>query len=70
MNKNDNTGIVICDEGKCVGCWMCIMACPYGVINRNNTKKKVALKCDLCGDGKYPVCVKNCPNEALQFKDI
>ncbi|MEK6590709.1 MAG: 4Fe-4S dicluster domain-containing protein [Nitrospinota bacterium] len=28
-------GRVIVDEGKCVGCWMCIMVCPFGVIKRN-----------------------------------
>jgi len=70
MLKNKNSGIVTCDEEKCVGCWMCIMACPYGVIRRDLSGRKVASKCDLCGDEEYPVCVRNCPNEALQFKDI
>ena len=28
-------GRVIVNEPKCVGCWMCIMACPFGVIKRN-----------------------------------
>ena len=70
MTKNKSTGVVICNEDKCVGCWMCIMACPYGVIKRNVSVKKVASKCDLCGEEEYPVCVKNCPNEALQFRDV
>ena len=69
MKKNPNTGVVICDEEKCVGCWSCIMVCPYGVINRNTSEKKVASKCDLCVDEEIPVCVKNCPNEALKFLD-
>jgi carbon-monoxide dehydrogenase iron sulfur subunit len=28
-------GRVIVNEYKCVGCWMCIMACPFGAIKRN-----------------------------------
>jgi len=45
------------------------MACPYGVIKRDISEKKVASKCDLCIDEEVPVCVKNCPNEALKFME-
>ena len=69
MVKNPKTGVVVCDEKKCVGCWSCIMVCPYGVINRNISTRKVASKCDLCIDEEVPVCVKNCPNEALKFEE-
>jgi len=69
MVKNENTGVVTCDEEKCVGCWMCIMVCPYGVIKRDLPRGRVASKCDLCVDEDIPVCVKNCPNEALKFID-
>ena len=70
MVKNKKTGVVICNEKKCVGCWSCIMVCPYGVIKRDLSAKKIASKCDLCEDEDIPVCVKNCPNEALKFKEI
>ena len=70
MVKNKKTGVVICNEKKCVGCWSCIMVCPYGVIKRDLSAKKIASKCDLCEDEDMPVCVKNCPNEALKFKEI
>ena len=46
------------------------MVCPYGVIKRDISAKRVASKCDMCVDEKIPVCVKNCPNEALKFSDI
>ena len=69
MTKNENTGVVNCNEDKCVGCWSCIMVCPYGVIRRDISAKRVASKCDMCVDEKIPVCVKNCPNEALKFYD-
>ena len=67
MQKNKNTGVVTCDADKCVGCWSCIMVCPYGVIRRDLSGGKIASKCDLCVDEDIPVCVKNCPNEALKF---
>lgn len=69
MIKNKKTGVVTCDDKKCVGCWSCIMVCPYGVIKRDLSAKKIASKCDLCEDEDIPVCVKNCPNEALKFKE-
>jgi anaerobic carbon-monoxide dehydrogenase iron sulfur subunit len=25
-------GEVLCDTGKCVGCWMCVMVCPFGAV--------------------------------------
>ncbi len=45
------------------------MVCPYGVIKRNVSGKKIVSKCDMCEDEDVPVCVKNCPNEALRFKE-
>ena len=58
---------VILDEDKCVGCWTCIMVCPYGAVMRDN--KKVASKCDLCKGREIPACVEFCPNEALTFEE-
>ena len=69
MGRDSNTGAVLCDENRCVGCWMCIMVCPFGVINRNTEGKKAASKCDLCYGEEEPVCVKNCPNEALVYEE-
>ena len=57
----------ICTVSRCVGCWMCVMACPYGAI----TPLVTALKCDLCPDragregrSRY-ACVEACPTGAL-----
>jgi carbon-monoxide dehydrogenase iron sulfur subunit len=57
-------GTVLLDEDKCIGCWTCVMACPYGAITMD-TVHKVAVKCDLCPGRDVPACVENCPNQAL-----
>ena len=55
--------VVTVSEEKCVGCKMCMLACPYGNIVVG--EKGCAEKCDLCeGD---PQCVKFCPRGALNF---
>lgn len=68
LKRESKTGVVSCDEERCVGCWSCIMACPVGSIARGK-ERKVASKCDLCAGRSTPVCVVNCPNEALVFED-
>ena len=71
LHRDKDTGAVLLDEDKCVGCYMCIMSCPFGVIKRSKLKdKKIASKCDMCVDveGETPVCVAKCPNEALTFE--
>lgn len=67
MSRDPNTGAVLHDEEKCVGCWMCVMVCPFGVTRPDHDKHKIASKCDLCS-GK-PACVEHCPNEALVYED-
>jgi len=64
MRKDAETGIVTLEEHKCVGCWTCMAACPYGAIIPDWNGKAV-VKCDLCPERDTPACVANCPNEAL-----
>jgi carbon-monoxide dehydrogenase iron sulfur subunit len=51
---------------KCVGCWSCVMVCPFGAIVRV-ADGHVAVKCDRCPDRESPACVEACPVEALVF---
>jgi carbon-monoxide dehydrogenase iron sulfur subunit len=69
MQRERKTGTILCDEDRCVGCWMCMMVCPFGVISRNVEGKRVISKCNLCHGAESPVCVKNCPNEAIVFEE-
>lgn len=66
--KDPETGIVRHDPEKCVGCWSCVMACPFGVVRKNDTEDR-AMKCDLCPDRETPACVEACPNRALIFEE-
>ena len=57
-------GVVEFDEARCVGCWTCLLVCPLGAIRQDKMRERM-LKCDLCQGEEIPVCVANCPNEAL-----
>lgn len=79
MQKDPETGIVdnMGHEQKCVGCWMCVMACPYGVITPSmdtvgagNGAFALARKCDLCPDRDTPACVESCPMNVLDVEDV
>lgn len=63
-------GVISNNTDKCVGCWTCIMACPYGAVVRGELEQKVALKCELCTkNGIEPACVTHCPNRAIVFEE-
>lgn len=70
MYLDEETGLVLNREEKCVGCWMCVMVCPYGVIVPDEARK-VATKCDQCQSvNREPECVIACPTKAIKFMEI
>ncbi|MGM0610686.1 MAG: 4Fe-4S dicluster domain-containing protein [Thermodesulfobacteriota bacterium] len=68
LYKDRETGRVVYDEEQCVGCWSCLMACPYGAVKQHPLRNKI-IKCDLCPDREIPACVSACPNNALEYRE-
>jgi anaerobic carbon-monoxide dehydrogenase iron sulfur subunit len=69
MQVDPITGLIQIDTSHCVGCWMCVMTCPYGAIIQTPAQK--AAKCDLCLEQDYdPACVKACPTKAIEYVDV
>lgn len=68
LSKDPVSGRTEYDESKCVGCWSCLMSCPFGAIKRHPAKEKI-VKCDLCKDRKMPACAEACPNRALKYEE-
>lgn len=70
MRRRPEDGIVYVDDNTCVGCKVCITACPWTVPQWNVETGKVG-KCDLCMDridqGLQPACVSKCTTGCLQF---
>lgn len=64
LHRDEATDVIAFDEDKCIGCRMCVMACPFGNIAYNRAAKKAA-KCDQC-DGT-PQCVAFCPTKAIDY---
>jgi Fe-S-cluster-containing hydrogenase component 2 len=67
IRRDPDTQAVVVDETACLGCKMCVHACPFGCIHFEE-QRRIAAKCDLCsGD---PKCVQNCMASALHYGDI
>ncbi len=66
LHRDIDSGIVTVDEKQCIGCWTCVLTCPYSAIQRDTENGRI-VKCDLCGGKELPACVANCPNEALVY---
>ncbi|MGC9312947.1 MAG: 4Fe-4S dicluster domain-containing protein [Sediminispirochaetaceae bacterium] len=64
LTKNEETGVVEYDQKKCIGCRMCVSACPFGNITYDR-KNSTVIKCDVCGG--EPECALFCPTDAIQW---
>ena len=65
LHIDADTGARVIDEEACVGCQLCLGACPVTPsMIRYDANTNTCFKCDLCGGD--PQCVKFCPTGALQ----
>ena len=58
----DDVVTLALDEEACVGCTMCTLVCPHGVLEMDGRKAAVR---DLNGCMECGACAKNCPTQAL-----
>ncbi len=66
-------GIVVIDQEACIGCGLCLPACPYHVRYLNPQTGK-ADKCNAClqrtEQGEAPACVATCVGGSRLFGDL
>ncbi|MEO6213261.1 MAG: 4Fe-4S dicluster domain-containing protein [Vicinamibacterales bacterium] len=66
-------GGVFIQPDICNGCGYCVVACPFGVVDRRPDDGR-AFKCTFCYDrqkvGLQPACATACPTQSIQFGEI
>ena len=76
MQKDLESGYVTYDKEQCASCYMCIMACPYGILKYDSIHKKEIMKCNMCvhrsedGVTPKPMCVEKCPMHAITLEEV
>lgn len=70
LYKDEETGLTLLEEERCVGCRRCARACPYDAPTFVTVNGRVRMKkCDGCVErirnGLEPACVRACPVGAL-----
>lgn len=69
---DEETGAVLLDEGRCIGCRYCVWVCPYSAPVLDSVSGTVS-KCDFCrerqGRSLAPACATLCPTGALAVEE-
>ncbi|MEW6427592.1 MAG: 4Fe-4S dicluster domain-containing protein [Thermodesulfobacteriota bacterium] len=74
-SMRDSSGRVVIDRKLCIGCYACLMACPYNA-RYFNAELRAMDACDFCADyrkrsgRREPACVARCPRAALSYGSL
>ena len=69
ITRDDEKGVVVVDNERCIRCMACTVACPFGNMHFDPVHKLIH-KCDLCrGCGDYPRCAMFCPTDCLTVEN-
>ena len=64
----NDQGIVMVVQENCIGCRVCVDACPFGAMAFDETSA-LAMNCDVCvhrlAVGKQPACVTVCDTRCI-----
>jgi len=67
IGVDDATGAKIVTESLCIGCHLCTLSCPFGVVF-TMPETGHAAKCNLCGGD--PACAVSCPTSAIEYVEV
>jgi ferredoxin len=71
--REPQSGAVIIDERKCIGCKYCQWNCPYDA-PKFDPDRGIIGKCNLCytglAEGRLPACSSGCPTGALSYGEL
>ncbi|MDO8303685.1 MAG: 4Fe-4S dicluster domain-containing protein [Sedimentisphaerales bacterium] len=70
ISRIEEQGPVVVEQHLCVGCKLCMVVCPFGVLELSSEGRAV-VKCDMCAErlkkGEQPACVEACPTKAVKL---